>query len=246
MRLHVHEWGSGPEVVLVHGVLLGGREAWREQRELTARWTLRAPDRPGHGKSPDARQDFEPESALIADQLLDRPVHLVGVSYGAIVAMLAAVRRPDNVRSLTVVEPPAMRVARGNPVIDAWDVRLAGFLADPGDDDQQLLGTFFPLAGVPMAVPDPVPAPLVRGAAALRGARHPGEAVLPLAELAAAGIPMLVITGDHMPEYEIIGDTIAEATGAERAKVPGMGHLVPDMGPPFNARLEAFLLTSGN
>lgn len=245
MRLHVHEWGSGPEVVLVHGVLLGGREAWREQRELTSRWALRAPDRPGHGKSPDARQDFEPESALIADQLLDRPVHLVGVSYGAIVAMLAAVRQPDNVRSLTVVEPPATRVARGNPVVDAWDAQIAELLAHTGDD-QELLGSFFSLVGVPMAVPDPVPDPLARGAAALRGARHPGEAVLPLAELAAADFQILVITGDHMPEYEIIGDTIAEATGAERAKVPGMGHLVPDMGPPFNARLEAFLLTSGN
>jgi len=238
MRLHVHHWGSGPEVVLVHGVLLGGREAWRAQRELTARWTLRAPDRPGHGRSPDARQDFEPESALIADQLLDRPVHLAGLSYGAIIAMLAAARRPENVLSLTIIEPPATRVARGNPVVDAWDAQLAALLADPGDD-QKLLGRFFALAGVSMAVPDPVPEPLVRGTAALRGVRHPGEAVLPLTELAAADFPIMVVTGDHMPEYEIIGDTIAEATGAERAKVPGMGA-------PFNARLEAFLLTAGN
>lgn len=245
MRLHVHEWGSGPEVVLVHGVLLGGREAWRAQRELTQRWTLRAPDRPGHGRSPDARQDFEPEAALIADQLLDRPAHLAGLSYGAIVAMLAAARRPANVLSLTVIEPPATRVVRGDPVVDAWDARLAELLADPGDD-QKLLDRFFALAGVPMAVPDPVPDPLARGVAALRDVRHPGEAVLPLADLAAADFPILVVTGDHMPEYEIIGDAIAEATDAERAQVPGMGHLVPDVGAPFNTRLEAFLKAAGS
>jgi pimeloyl-ACP methyl ester carboxylesterase len=51
-----------------------------------------APDRPGHGRSPDVRQDFESEAHLIADQLLDEPAHLVGYSYGAIVAMLAATR----------------------------------------------------------------------------------------------------------------------------------------------------------
>lgn len=53
--------------------LLGVRETWRAQRPLTERWTLVAPDRPGHGQSPPARQDFEPEAALIADQLLDEP-----------------------------------------------------------------------------------------------------------------------------------------------------------------------------
>ncbi|WP_148106377.1 alpha/beta fold hydrolase [Amycolatopsis sp. WAC 01375] len=51
MRLHVHQWDPD-RVVLVHGVLLGGREAWRTQRPLTERWTLLAPDRPGCGKSP--------------------------------------------------------------------------------------------------------------------------------------------------------------------------------------------------
>ncbi|MFK0250495.1 alpha/beta fold hydrolase [Amycolatopsis azurea] len=90
MRLHAHQWGSGPRVVLVHGVLLGGREAWRAQRPLTERWTLLAPERLGHGKSPDGVQDFEVDAGLIAEQVLDEPAHLVGLSYGAIVAMLAA------------------------------------------------------------------------------------------------------------------------------------------------------------
>lgn len=69
--MHVHSWGAGPPVVLVHGGVLGGRETWRAQRPLTERWTLLAPDRPGHGRTPGARQDFESEAQLLADQLLD-------------------------------------------------------------------------------------------------------------------------------------------------------------------------------
>ncbi|MGY6655809.1 alpha/beta fold hydrolase [Amycolatopsis sp. TRM77291] len=68
--------------------------------------------RPGHGKSPDGVQDFEVDAELIAGQVLDEPAHLVGLSYGAIVAMLAAARRPEMVRTLTVVEPPAAGIVR--------------------------------------------------------------------------------------------------------------------------------------
>lgn len=227
--------------MLVHGVLLGGREAWRAQRPLTERWTLLAPDRLGHGKSPDGVQDFEVDAGLIVDQLLDEPAHLVGLSYGAIVAMFAAVRRPEMVRTLTVVEPPATGVVRGDEVVDVWDAELQKLLAGPLEEPREVLKAFFPLAGVPLPVPDPVPETLRRGARALAGMRPPGDAELPLDVLASADFPMLVITGDHRPEYEIIADAIAARTGAARSVVAGMGHLVPDTGGPFNARLESFL-----
>ncbi|MBB5855379.1 alpha/beta fold hydrolase [Amycolatopsis umgeniensis] len=241
MRLHVHEWGSGPRVVLVHGVLLGGREAWRAQRPLTERWTLLAPDRLGHGKSPDGVQDFEVDAGLIVEQVLDEPAHLVGLSYGAIVAMLAAARRPEMVRTLTVVEPPATGIVRGDEVVDRWDAELRQLLASPLDDPREVFEAFFPLAGVPLPIPDPVPETLRRGARALIGMRPPGDAELPLDVLSSADFPMLVLTGGHRPEYEIIADAIVAGTGADRDVVAGMAHLVPDTGAPFNTRLESFL-----
>jgi pimeloyl-ACP methyl ester carboxylesterase len=242
VRLHVHRWGGGPPVVLVHGVVLGGRESWRAQRPLTQRWTLLAPDRPGHGRSPDARQDFDAEAPLVADQLLDEPVHLVGHSYGAIVAMLAAARRVENVKSLALIEPPATSVAAGDPAVDAWATDLRALFADPGDDLNVLLRRFFSLAGVPAAVPDALPEPLVRGARALVGARSPTEAQLPLAAIADAEVSCLVISGGHHEAYEAVCDRIALRTNADRAIIPGAGHLVPDTGRPFNTRLEAFWL----
>lgn len=45
-----------------------------------------------------------------------RPVDLVGVSYGAYTAMLLALKHPELVRKLAIVEPPLLR----------WAPRLAG------------------------------------------------------------------------------------------------------------------------
>lgn len=233
-------------VVLVHGVVLGGRESWRAQRPMTERWTLLAPDRPGHGDSADAPQDFEPEAAALAEQLLREPVHVVGHSYGAVVAMLAAAARPDHVLSLTAIEPPATAVARGHPAVDAWDRELRALFAEAGAlDERARLARFFAVAGVPHDAPDPLPAPLARGSRALIGARPPGEAELPLDCLRAAPFPKLVVSGGHMEPYETIADSLADATAGERAVIPGMAHLVQDTGAPFNERLERFLTASG-
>ncbi|WP_223885050.1 alpha/beta fold hydrolase [Nocardia colli] len=246
VRLHVHRWGDGPPVVLVHGGILGGREAWRAQRPLTERWTLLAPDRPGHGGTPAAgRQDFEPEARLLADQLLDRPVHLVGLSYGGIVSMYAAALRPEHVRSLTIVEPPLFGIARGNPAVDWVSAATRALIEDPDLSPAAALARFFDVEGVPVALGEPVPRVLIDGMRRLQGARPPDEAAPPMELLRAADFPILVISGGHMESNEIICDAIAEQTGAERAVCAGMGHLVPDTGAPFNALLEKFFEQSG-
>lgn len=240
MRLHVNRWGQGPRVVLVHGAVLGGREAWRAQRPLTERWTLLAPDRPGHGQSPPARQDFEPEAALIADQLLDEPSHLGGLSYGAIVSMYAAALRPENVLSLTIVEPPSTGVARGNPAVDEYAAAIRA-LAGSDVDLVEGLRLFFRFAGVPVEVPDEPHETLLKGMRQLLGARSPDEAEPPLHALRDADFPVLVVSGGHSEVQEIICDTIARETGASREICRGRDHLVPEA-PEFNTVLERFLM----
>src|SRR5262249_57348617 len=51
-------------------------------------------------------------------ELLGGVRHLVGQSYGAVIAVLAAAERPEAVLSLTVSEPGCLRVAAGAPVVD--------------------------------------------------------------------------------------------------------------------------------
>src|SRR5260370_762373 len=70
------------------------------------------------GVPPLPRGDFEAEAPLFAE-LLGNGAHLVGHSYGAVIALYAAALRPDAVLSLTVSEPGCLRVAAGDPRVDA-------------------------------------------------------------------------------------------------------------------------------
>lgn len=237
MRLHVHRWGDGPRVVLVHGGVLGGAYAWRAQRPLADRWALLAVDRLGYGGSPPGREDFEVDARLVRP-LLDRPAHVVGFSYGGIVAALAAAAAPEKVLSLTLVEPPADSVARGDPVVDDWARRLTDLFGARDLAPRTFLSRFFRLVGVPLELPADLPEPLERGARQLMGGRPPTEAELPLDVLRAAGFPKLVVSSGATEAFERICDAIAHGADAERDVIPGAGHLVPDTGDPFNRRLE--------
>jgi pimeloyl-ACP methyl ester carboxylesterase len=79
-RLDVERVGSGPTMVLVHGSIVDARRTWRKQRERAGQWALWLPNRPGFATSrPLARGDFELETPLIAELLVDE-AHLVGHS----------------------------------------------------------------------------------------------------------------------------------------------------------------------
>jgi pimeloyl-ACP methyl ester carboxylesterase len=202
MKLHVEELGSGPSVMLVHGSITGG-VVWEQQRPLAERWRLRIPDRPGFGRSPDVpRVDFERDAKLIAG-LLEDGEHLVGHSYGGLVSLLAAARRPAAVRSLTVIEPPAFSVARGEPEVDAYIARFEDYIRNSPREPVSMLRGFFELTGVPAEPLDPLPQELQRGVdLLLRGERLPAEAEIPLDVLARAPFPKLVVSGGEHPVFE--------------------------------------------
>lgn len=113
VSLHVRETpgpAAGPAVVFVHG-LAGSATNWTDLAALLAtRAGGLAVDLPGFGRSrPTEARDFTPDG--MADALLcwlagrGEPVHLVGNSLGGLVAMTVAARRPELVRTLTLVSP---------------------------------------------------------------------------------------------------------------------------------------------
>lgn len=118
VRLHVQELGSGrdeaPPVVMLHGLLVGSLASWyfTAAPALARRRRVVLYDLRGHGRSerPPSGYDLETLATDLRD-LLDTlgvrgPVDLVGHSYGALVALRLALRAPDRVRSLALVEPP--------------------------------------------------------------------------------------------------------------------------------------------
>jgi pimeloyl-ACP methyl ester carboxylesterase len=238
--VHVERLGDGPSVLLVHGSVTGARLTWREQLPLAERWTLHLADRPGFGESPPLeRSDFEAEAPLVAD-LLAEPTHVVAHSYGGVISLLAAAMRPDAVRSLTVVEPPAFGVARGHPAVEAFVARGTELWTEGPDDPAAFLERFFGLVGSRPILGRLRPE-LEQGARLLMSERYPWEARIPLDELAAAPFPKLAVSGAHDDAFEAVCDVLAETIGAERAVFSGQGHRVQRTGAPFNERLERFL-----
>ncbi|MDP9400388.1 MAG: alpha/beta hydrolase [Actinomycetota bacterium] len=124
--LHVTELGDGQPVVLVHGAFGTALGTFAEQRPLADGHRLLLVDRRGYGESPDGDELGWPADARDLSALLDElgAAHLVGHSTGAVACLLAAGERPDGVRSLVAIEPPAFGVAQGDVVADrlaaAW------------------------------------------------------------------------------------------------------------------------------
>lgn len=99
--------GRGPDVVLVHG--LGSRSShWLPlTRDLARDHRVVAADLPGHGlASMPGNFSLEHAAASLERVLADQPgpVVLVGHSVGGLVATLAALRSPERVRALVLVE----------------------------------------------------------------------------------------------------------------------------------------------
>ena len=113
---HVRTSGSGPRVVCLHANASSSAQ-WRHLSELLApRFQVVAPDLYGAGSTPEWPSDrvitLADEAALIAPLLADTsaPVALVGHSYGAAVALKAALAAPDRIAALAVYEPTLFAV----------------------------------------------------------------------------------------------------------------------------------------
>jgi len=100
--------GNGPPLLLIHATGCDRSHWMRSLPELTRHATVYALDRRGRGQSGDTdryaiERDVEDILALIA--AIGEPLHLLGHSYGAIIAMEAALRT-DRLGGLILYEPP--------------------------------------------------------------------------------------------------------------------------------------------
>ena len=206
--------------------------SWPRQEALASRFELVVPNRPGFPPNPPIeRVDFD-HDAVWLQEIVEPGDHLVGHSYGGVVALIAAPALP--LASLTVIEPPAFGVAREDPAVARW---LEGAAQLPRDSVRGYLEAFLHHVGAPFPLPDPLPPDLQQGAEAFYAERRPDEAEIPLEPLP---YPVLVVTGDHEPAFDAVADVLCERLGAERLVLPGAGHAVQNA-PGFNEALEEFL-----
>src|SRR5919201_2252596 len=240
--VHVEIVGDGPRVVLVHGSVGNGASTWSAQRPLAERFTLVIPDRPGSPPNPPVdRVDFEEQAPLVAE-LLGDGADLVGHSYGGVISLYAAGLRPDAVRSLTVIEPPAFGLARGHPEVDRLVDALAELWSDDGPVDPAIfLSEFSSLViGRPVPPGRELSPALEQGVRTLMVERPPVEADPPLEELAQAPFPKLIVSGAHSAAFDRVCDVLTQRLRAERVVLPGQAHNA-QRAPGFNERLLDFL-----
>lgn len=118
LRFHVQQSGAGPDVVLIHGVT-GDLSIWflcKAMAILAETHRVTCFDLRGHGYSdaPDSGYtsgDHAHDLIALMDNLGIERAALVGHSFGAVIALHAAVLVPDRVRALVLSDPyfPALR-----------------------------------------------------------------------------------------------------------------------------------------
>ena len=246
--VHVTAWGDGETAVLVHGSFGWGTETWRAQRPLADSYKLLLLDRRGFGESPpDGRVDLERDADDVA-ALLGDGAHLVGHSYGGVVSLVAAARRPEAVRSLVLIEPPAFGVARGDPAVEEL-IRNIAAAARATEDPSEYRAAFLHAFGFPARATQ-LEGNNLSAARASMTERPPWEAEIPLDDLAHAGLRALLAQGDWCPApesararagaaFRAVCDVLYDRLDAERALFPS-AHNPQKLGAVFNARVRSF------
>lgn len=108
MQIRYHQLGSGPDILLIHG-LPGSIEDWQPViAGLASRYRVTAYDRPGNGLSSAEGTDYSiSRNAEVAFELiellhLDNPV-VVGHSYGGSIALEMALMKPGRIKAFVDV-----------------------------------------------------------------------------------------------------------------------------------------------
>jgi pimeloyl-ACP methyl ester carboxylesterase len=171
------EVGSGPAVLLVHG-LNGFKECWGPLPRTLAEAGMRAVavDLPGFGATPRRRRTTPHALARAIEPLVARlaPVTLVAHSLGAQVAMLTAAAHPECVSGLALIAPwvfPRPRRLPPRSISDVLQLPLVGrplarlAVARARRSAERRRGAYLTIVGDPAALTnDPAMAALLQEA----------------------------------------------------------------------------------
>ena len=254
VRLHVEEQGAGEPVVLVHGSWDDTR-AWQHVApRLAASHRVITYDRRGHTRSgrPDGvqlRRRHEDDLAAIIERVAGGPAFVVGNSYGGLVALGLAGRRPDLVTGVAVHEPPALAHATDDDRALLGDAGgalgaiLAGIAAGEIETATEQFMEEIALGPGSWALIPPEEREIFFGNAPAFAADmgDPAFGRIDPAALTAVAGPVIVSQGDQAPPLlRRLADRLGEVIpGAEPVTIAGAGHSPQDTHPVEYAALIA-------
>ncbi len=243
---YVDSGGEGEPLVFVHGSLADLREWEPVAAQLAADYrTVRYSRRYNHpNENTDSARGHGHSAAIEADDLaalIDAlglgSAHVAGASYGAYTALLLAVRHPERVRSLILVEPPLLRwlpdLPGGDEVFAAFHSGTwapAAAAAAAGDDDEALRITmdFFAGPGGLDTLPPAAQQQLRANFPEWRALLLSRDAFPPVlrSQLAALELPVLLLSGaDTYPIAQLVDPELERSLRqVERIVVPNATH----------------------
>lgn len=144
INIHYQRMGQGPDVVMIHGIASNLALWLNIQRALVDEFRVTAYDLRGHGYS-----DMPPSGYTSADMVADLnalldnlgigKTHLVGHSFGGLVALHYTVLYPGRVDKLFLADtgiPAVEKERKSTSVVEAWKKRLNNFGVAVPEDKQ--------------------------------------------------------------------------------------------------------------
>jgi len=225
--------GAGPDLLLVHGGLMGMARWGPLWAELTSRFRVTAMDRRGRGSSGDAAgyavdREYEDVAAVVSHLAARNggPVDALGHSFGG-VCLLGAAGQGAALRRLALYEPPGPATVAGG-----WPEKVRGLIAagQPGPAIVSFLTEIVGLTREQVEALRQAP----RGtddvlAIASRTLPREAEALAALDLPALAGAvrqPVLLLRGTSSPPWaaEVVGALERHLADARTVALPEEGH----------------------
>jgi pimeloyl-ACP methyl ester carboxylesterase len=255
------EQGIGVPVVFVHGAVADLR-FWEPQRDAFSKqhrfvaYTYRyhgTDPWPDQGTTYSIDQHVADLTALIKG-LKAGPVHLVGLSYGGLLAAMVAAKEPALVRTLTLAEPALFALiavsAEGKAALQAWSKDTAPIIESlkTGDNTAAVRQLHAAVSGTPAETFDNLPVGLRQ--VLLDNARTmsllfkapPGT--MECGTLKTIAVPTLVVRGEATPDiFRQTNAAVAQCIpGSREVVVPKASHAMSYGNPAgFNRVVLQFL-----
>jgi pimeloyl-ACP methyl ester carboxylesterase len=241
-NLYVRTYGQGERILLIHGSNIGDPETlWSQQYELASRYQLIIPDRRGYGLSPQRQigEGYE-DDVLDIVSLIGSGGHLVGHSYGGLLAMVVSARYPRLVKSLTVIEPPAFNLTIEQPDV-AQVVAMLKSVYRTATTPEAFLAGFLRAMDIDVIEPLILSPQHRKSIIATMEETAPWDIALDVNTLRAHTYPKLVVSGNWHPALIATADMLVRCLHADQLIIQNVGHEIQKVGKAFNDRLERLI-----